>query len=375
MVKVSVVIPVYNTEKYLRECLDSVVNQTLEDIEIICINDGSTDSSLEILKEYAKSDNRIIIISQENKGQSVARNEGIAESNGEYIYFMDSDDFLELYALEEAYSLSRKNDLEILIFKLINFNDGSNNQFTTEYYEMDFLKSFNKKIFNYMDLGESSLNLAVSPPGKLFKKELISQIRFIEGLIFEDNLFFAEAMLKAERVSFYDKHLYNRRIRKDSTTSLNDIKFADSICIVDKLIKLAKDYDIYDEFKYGLAKKKIDSAYYRYSQVDNEFKEQFFSIARKDFKNFQKEYEDKILDKIAPVYTHIFSNFCLSNSHEEYDLNNEIYKMSKKINSLKKNNNILEHKIDKLNVENEKILSSNSWKVSAPFRKFKNIFK
>ena len=92
MPKVSVIIPVYNVEKYLKQCLDSVVNQTLKDIEIICVNDGSTDNSLEILEEYAQKDNRIIIISQENQGQSVARNIALEKATGEYVGFVDSDD-------------------------------------------------------------------------------------------------------------------------------------------------------------------------------------------------------------------------------------------------------------------------------------------
>ena len=88
MVKVSVVIPVYNVENYLEECLESIINQTLKDIEIICINDGSTDNSLNILNEYAKKDNRISVISQENQGQAVARNNGMKYINGEYFWFI-----------------------------------------------------------------------------------------------------------------------------------------------------------------------------------------------------------------------------------------------------------------------------------------------
>ena len=96
MPKVSVIIPIYNTEKYLRKCLDSVCNQTLSDIEIICVNDCSTDNSLEILEEYASKDNRIKLIDfKENKGAAVARNAGIDEAKGEYIGFVDSDDFVD----------------------------------------------------------------------------------------------------------------------------------------------------------------------------------------------------------------------------------------------------------------------------------------
>ena len=92
MVKLSVIIPVYNDEKYLRECLDSVCNQTLDDIEIICINDGSTDSSPEILNEYSQADERIIIINQENRGPAASRNNGLDIAKGEYIAFLDAAD-------------------------------------------------------------------------------------------------------------------------------------------------------------------------------------------------------------------------------------------------------------------------------------------
>jgi glycosyltransferase involved in cell wall biosynthesis len=94
--KVSVIIPVYNTEKYLRQCLDSVVNQTLKDIEIICINDGSTDKSLTILRDYASKDNRIVVINNTNEGAGASRNKGLEISNGTYLVFWDSDDFLSL---------------------------------------------------------------------------------------------------------------------------------------------------------------------------------------------------------------------------------------------------------------------------------------
>ena len=109
MAKISVIVPCYNVEKYLEECLDSIVNQTFTDIEIICINDGSTDSTNRILDIYSNNDSRIKIITQTNKGLSASRNIGIENSNGEYILFIDSDDYLELTAFEEIYNIAKKN--------------------------------------------------------------------------------------------------------------------------------------------------------------------------------------------------------------------------------------------------------------------------
>lgn len=116
MIKFSVIIPVYNVEKYIEECLISVLNQTLKEIEIICIDDGSTDDTLRILNNLKEEDSRICIISQENKGLSSARNQGILKSKGQYIFYLDSDDKLELDALEKIYSVFSVNDYDILYF-------------------------------------------------------------------------------------------------------------------------------------------------------------------------------------------------------------------------------------------------------------------
>ena len=107
--KVSIIIPIYNVEKYLRECLDSVINQTLKDIEIICVDDGSTDNSLSILREYAQKDNRIIVVNQKNQGAAVARNSGIKIAKGEYVCFIDSDDY---YPANDVLEILYKNAIE-----------------------------------------------------------------------------------------------------------------------------------------------------------------------------------------------------------------------------------------------------------------------
>jgi len=118
MTKISVIIPVYNTEKYLKECLESIINQTLTDIEIICINDGSTDNSLDILNSYANSDKRIKVFSQKNQGQGTARNYGMKIATGDYIHFMDSDDILELNTFEDSYRICEEKNLDFIFFKL-----------------------------------------------------------------------------------------------------------------------------------------------------------------------------------------------------------------------------------------------------------------
>ena len=116
MPKVSVVIPVYNVEKYLGECLDSVLRQTLNEIEIICVDDGSTDGSAAILQKYAAADPRIRLISQANAGLSAARNAGMDAATGKYIYFLDSDDYISADAMEKCFSICERDDLDQLVF-------------------------------------------------------------------------------------------------------------------------------------------------------------------------------------------------------------------------------------------------------------------
>lgn len=116
--KVSIIIPVYNVEKYLEQCLDSIINQNLKNIEIICINDGSTDNSLKILKKYAKKDNRIIILSQTNLGAGAARNRGLAVAKGEYLSFLDADDFFYENMLSEAVHKLETSQSDIAVFEV-----------------------------------------------------------------------------------------------------------------------------------------------------------------------------------------------------------------------------------------------------------------
>ena len=167
--KVSVIIPVYNVEEYLRECLDSVVNQTLKEIEIICVDDGSTDNSLEILKEYTKKDNRITVITQQNLHAGVARNAGLAVARGEYLSFLDSDDFFELNMLEDMYNKGKNENIDIIIC--------GNDLFDTKektYKKQIINPKWINKIVNFEDL-KDELFIVTRPIAwnKIIKRKLI----------------------------------------------------------------------------------------------------------------------------------------------------------------------------------------------------------
>ena len=126
MAKVSIIIPTYNVEEYLEECMDSVVRQTLQDIEIICINDGSTDGSLEILKRYAQNDKRIIIVDKENGGYGIGMNIGLDKATGEYIGIVEPDDFVPLNMYEDLYNIAEKENLDFVKADFYRFKRSSN---------------------------------------------------------------------------------------------------------------------------------------------------------------------------------------------------------------------------------------------------------
>lgn len=377
MVKISVIVPVYNTQKYLNECLDSIINQTFQDIEIICIDDGSTDDSLKVLNELSEKDSRIKIVSQKNSGLSASRNRGIELSNGEYIYFIDSDDYIELNTLKELYDISIENSCDLVIFKLINFYDDTYEKFTSPYYEMNFLKPFRNKLFNYKDVGDKFCDVAVSAPGKFFKRELISDLRFPEGLIFEDNLFFAKTIIKTENIYFYDKHLYNRRIRKNSITQKFDIKYADVIIILNEIIELAKRNDLYGLYGRKLLEKKMGRVFVRFSEVSDEYKEEFFNLIKKDFESHKVEYENDSIfcNDLDNRSRHIFYSALDSNSYKEFFYKIKLFDSKNKLNRLEKDNKHLKNKISDLNKSNNQILSSRSWKMTKPLRVLANLFR
>ena len=142
MPKISVIIPVYNIEKYLKNCLDSVINQTFSDIEIICINDGSTDNSLAILEQYARKDNRITIINKPNGGLSSAWNKGLEVATAEYVTFVDSDDWIEQETYEIAYTNMLKNNVDYVCWSanpIFEYNNDAIKSKITQYYNINFI--------------------------------------------------------------------------------------------------------------------------------------------------------------------------------------------------------------------------------------------
>lgn len=365
MVKISVIVPVYNVGKYLEECMSHIINQTFTDIEIICINDGSTDDSPDILKEFAGRDDRIQIVSQKNRGLGAARNRGIELSKGDYVYFMDGDDYLELTALEELYGLCEKYDLDFAMFKLNNFHETTKESITDEYYSMPYLKDrIGDNVFDYSDVEDIALRLAVNSPGNFFRGEFVRNLRFPEGLLFEDNVFFTKALFEAERIYFYDKFLYNRRVREDSLSNKFSIGVLDTIDISDLLLDLTGEYG-HVIYKKTLYSRIFSNIYATFENASKEHKSELFLEIRKRYLKFTDKWQgdDYFNNNLPKRLKHIYESAILSSSSEEFELRVKIFDKQRKINKLKRENKRIEKELEKIRKENELIKSTRGFKL------------
>lgn len=218
--KVSVIIPIYNTGNYLSDALDSICNQTLKELEIILINDGSTDNSQHIINEYAQKDNRIQWHQQPNYGLSVARNIGLQYATGEYIYFMDSDDILDAIALEQCYELCQKENLDFAFF-----DAETSLEVTAQIPNYDRRKNIaENKIWNGIELLNYELqhHLFLSSVWLCFTNHSFLKKSFScfpPGVIHEDHVFALQIHLHAQRVAYIPQFFFKRRVRANSIMS------------------------------------------------------------------------------------------------------------------------------------------------------------
>lgn len=398
MVKVSIILPVYNVEKYLNECLDSIVNQTFSDMEIICINDGSTDNSLAILNSYASRDGRIKIISQENAGMGAARNVGIRAAKGDYIFFIDSDDFIYLDAIEEMYGSAVLNDSDMVLFRRTREFD-IDRETNHEGYNFDNIfkisgDDYKEFTFDYTDLKNHVLNSYLSVWMKFYKREFLNlydDFYFQEGIAYEDGLFHVKVFLRARRMSHIPKVYYYYRNNPSSVMN-NSSYNMDIFKVVDSVEEFLIDNGYYDEFKNEFDFYKITQiSQYLFSSAS----EEYFQKAREEFlkvrlssKHIVSEYRMNYLNLVLDSKNYVeFLNNYYNNELEKKDseikktniqiekLENENKKLKGNINSLKKSNEKLKSSNSQLQKTNASVLTSNSWKITRPLRKLVYFFK
>lgn len=300
-VKISVIIPVFNCAKYLDTCITSVLMQDYQDYEIICIDDKSTDNSLSILKKYAKNDNRIkLLINEINRGPGYSRNKALTIAKGKYIFFLDSDDWVDLNTFETLVKIAEKDNLDLLMFKYISYNENSFKFGIEPYYDMKFLDKFENKVFNHCDLKpEEVFNLPVGPCNKLYNKSFLDKnnIKFPnENLIQEDNIFFFKVITLAKKISMVNSYPYNRRRRPQSImSSLNDEKLFSCIYIADLLVNyFLTNPNLYNHYKKNLLERvSTHLTNDPYDLIKREFKEEMHEQIHNLYIKFFDKYNIK----------------------------------------------------------------------------------
>lgn len=237
---VSVIIPVFNVQNYLETCLNSILQQTYKNLEIILVDDGSTDSSGTICDRYAKKDSRVHVIHQLNRGLSEARNQGIQSSKGRYISLIDSDDFIEANFIKNLLEVMQKTDSDMVCTVMLPFPAGKE-EHVKSYWERIAAKENIYHTFAPMELLELSLYQSISVTGaqqKLYKRELFNQTLFPAGRYFEDLATTYQYILQCRKIAVLEHKLYAYRLREDSilNKSFNNRKM-DCVWVAEKIVK------------------------------------------------------------------------------------------------------------------------------------------
>ena len=281
MTKLSVIVPVYNTDKYLRKTLDSLVNQTFKDLEIIIVNDGSTDGSKDIIDEYAKKYDNVKALHLKNGGVSIARNEGIKKASGKYITFLDSDDYIDLDLYEKMYSKIKKD---------------------TDSVECDFIWEYpNDRRYDVLNRDIHPL-LAVRAVvwNRLYKKDIITKnnIYFRKGVYYEDIEFCYEIFPYLKNNEYVNDAYVHYMQREGSITTCKTDKLKDVFTVLGGTIDYYKKNNLYEEYK-----EELEFLYVRYTLGSS-----FYRIVKVGDKNLRNELLDYSYNKLISAYPNFKKN-------------------------------------------------------------------
>ena len=304
---ISIIVPIYNAEKYLDKCLKSLVNQTKRELEIILINDGSTDGSENIIKKY--KDKRIKYFKNKNQGIGKTRNFGIEKATGKYIMFVDSDDYIDLNSCEKMYEKAEKNNLDVVMCDFYKvYDDGKIEEVRTSSFADSTLKENPDIITEYL-----------SPWAKIYNLEMIDKnhIKFVENLKYEDAPFVIKALCCAKKIGKIDECLNYYAIHGNSETTIRDRKCFDIFDIIDIIRKYTKDKEYLKEKIDKLTVRiitnyTIQQRMQKEKRVANEFIDKAFEYLEKevpDYKN-NKYYKGRGIKRVIEKNKKLTKAYC-----------------------------------------------------------------
>lgn len=320
MTKISVILTAFNEEKYIAKAVESILNQTLADWELIIVDDGSTDRTPDILNEF--EDPRISIISQENSGPGAGRNRALKMACGEYIMYLDGDDWYRSDALEIAYGEAKKRNTDFTFYQMINYDDTTHELYENDWFNLNiFDESFENCVFAPSDFKKSIFDLSVGVCQKIYSADFLRRIdaRFPEGIFFEDMPFFYYVFLKAERISIIKEKLYFRRKHDKSITHVVDEKFLDTVPAGCELIERFIDNGWYETYKYDLLAYKINGPRFALRDIKEEFRVPMYNLIKDDYEKIRMTslYRD-YLENLGPVKKKFFLDILKSEDYYDF---------------------------------------------------------
>lgn len=302
MPKVSIIVPVFNVESYLNQSIESLRNQSLEDIEIICVDDSSNDNSFGILKDYEKKDKRIKVFQIDHKNAASARNRGLEEATGKYIGFVDPDDWVDSCMYEKLYRKIEENNCEIVISQAVSYHENrlffKYTRGTYRFKGVD--KTFFNKPFCALDLGKRAFKLPVSCQVKLFSRKFIEQnnIKFPDIDTSEDQQFFVHTLVLAKKIICLDEFLYYyRKKRKGSHSFSRSLHAKDAIKVFYQIEQLLEQLQLLESFKFQFLSKYARSSLKWYQKADKSVKDDYLRELKPQIEHILKKYDKEELKK------------------------------------------------------------------------------
>lgn len=303
MKKVSVILPIYNVSQYLRECLDSVLAQTLQELEIICVNDGSTDDSLDIIREYAAKDPRIVVITGPNGGYGKAMNKGLDRAEGEYIGIVEPDDYVVPEMFEELYAIAKENDLDLVKADFYRFTRSEDGEETLQYELLDKTKKrYGELLCPAAD--PSCVRFTINTWTGIYRRAFLNEygIRHHEtpGASFQDNGFFFQTFAYARRAMIVNKPYYrNRRDNPNSSVASKEKVYCMNVEYDFIRDLLMRDRQVWERFQYMYWWQKYHNYWFTYNRIADSYKEEYLNRMRQEFKRAmqleqlrQEDFED-----------------------------------------------------------------------------------
>lgn len=291
MPKLSIIIPVYNVEKYLSKCLGSILEQPFKDLEVICVNDGSTDGSLDVLQKIKKNDDRVVIIDKKNEGSGIARNIGLSTAQGEYVYFIDSDDWLEDDVLAKIIAKADELQTDILVFGGLSYYNGKGQN--GAYSKNKLPKKYFGKVVSAKDIKKDIFKFPSTAWTKLYRRSFLikNEIKFQNIRAGQDQLPFFHSMITANRIAILPENIYcYQKNREGSVTSVKKKKSFSPIYVFYGIEEMLEKTGMMEEYRDIFVNKYFSKATSWLGKFEADRKNEYFNEYLKLLEHIKKTY-------------------------------------------------------------------------------------